>query len=69
MASNEAFLSIQPFEVAIHDAAIADLKQLLRAARIGPETLENTTHGDPSYGVSRSWVLDTREYWLNTYDW
>lgn len=69
MASTEGSLDIRPFEAAVSDEALGELKQLLRLARIGPATLENTTHADPSYGVSRSWVQDAREYWLNEYDW
>jgi microsomal epoxide hydrolase len=67
--SDGVALSIRPFKAAAPDKALADLKQLLRIARIGPETLENTTHADVSYGISRAWVQDAREYWLGTYDW
>ena len=69
MASSEDYLDIRPFKAAVSDEALADLKHLLRTARVGPPTLENTTDADPSLGVSRSWVQNAREYWLTKYDW
>lgn len=55
--------------MSVSEEAITDFKQLLRLAKIGPATLENSTKASPAYGLSREWTENAREYWLNNYDW
>ena len=65
-----ATLELQSFEVAYPQEALDDLSGALRSSRIAPETYENvSTHGDRRFGVSRQWILEAKEHWLNNFDW
>lgn len=69
MASFSGKLEARPFQVSVSEEALSEVKQLLKLAKIGPATLENTTKASPAYGVSRAWTEDAREYWMSKYDW
>ena len=63
--------SLKPAKFVAHtpDQQLSDFKTLLRLSPIGPETYENTTRSDGQYGISRKWLIETKDYWLNKYDW
>jgi hypothetical protein len=56
MSPFQGHLKLQEFKVLIPDQDLEDFKTLLSLFKIGPETFENTS-GDPSYGLSHSWVV------------
>ena len=47
---------------------IQDFKTFVKASKIGPETYENL-HPDGGFGISRQWLSDAKDAWLNTFDW
>lgn len=57
-----------PFQVAVPDEQIAELKTLVKLAKIAPPTLEKQQQ-DRRYGVTSDWLTTMREKWLNDYDW
>lgn len=60
--------SAKPFTLNIPDKEFSEWKQLLELSKIAPETWEGS-HEDGRYGVSRGWLIDAKDYWLNQYDW
>ena len=63
--------ALKPTRLVTHipDQQLSDFKTLLRLSPIGPETYENTTRTDGQYGIERKWLIETKDYWLNKYDW
>ncbi|KAJ5689234.1 hypothetical protein N7462_003626 [Penicillium macrosclerotiorum] len=57
-----------PFTLCIPNDDYKQFQELLRISRIGPLTWENQ-HKDRRYGVPREWLVSTKEYWLNQFDW
>lgn len=60
--------SAKPFTLNIPDQDIQDWHQLLKLSKLAPETWEGSQE-DGRYGVTRKWLSETRDYWLNTYSW
>ncbi|KAJ4988845.1 epoxide hydrolase 6 [Stagonosporopsis vannaccii] len=60
--------SAKPFTLNISDQDIDEWRQLLRLSKLAPETWEGSQE-DRRYGVTRKWLAETKEYWLNTYSW
>ncbi|KAF2470951.1 epoxide hydrolase-like protein [Lindgomyces ingoldianus] len=60
--------SAKPFTLAISDKDYSEFKQLLQLSKIGPVTWESQQE-DRRYGVTHKWVTETKNYWLNQYDW
>ena len=58
----------RPFKIGFPDDDLRDLQSLLDRSRINHETFENT-RADRSLGITRSWMLETVEYWKNKFDW
>lgn len=58
----------EPFELHIDDQKLENLKQLLKLSPVAKDTYENQQQ-DRRYGVSRQWLLDTKKYWENQFDW
>lgn len=59
-----------PYNVSISEEKTAELKQLLKLSKIGPETYENR-HAEPTkgkLGLTRQWLLNAKEEWLS-FDW
>ena len=56
---------IIPFEIAIADAAIGDLKRRLAATRM-PDQIADTTW---EYGTDSSYLSELIAYWQNDFDW
>ena len=59
-------LKISDLNVAFPAQKLQDLEDLLRLAKLGPKTYENSG-GD--FGVSYQWMSDAKEYWAKTFDW
>jgi pimeloyl-ACP methyl ester carboxylesterase len=55
----------EPFEIAIDDAVLDDLRDRLRRTRF-PIDVENEDWG---YGVNTAYLRDIVHYWLDGYDW
>lgn len=67
-APSNCSLKLNAFQVHVPDAALKELRQLIEVARIPPTCYENTQQ-DRRFGVTHKWITETRDYWLNTYDW
>ena len=58
-------MNIQPFEIAVPDEALEDLRDRLRRTRWPePETVD-----DCSQGIPLAYVQEVCDYWANEYDW
>jgi microsomal epoxide hydrolase len=60
--------SAKEFTLNIPEKDISEWKQLLELSKIAPNTWESQQE-DGRYGVSRQWLIDTKDYWLNKFDW
>jgi pimeloyl-ACP methyl ester carboxylesterase len=60
--------SAKPFTLNISDSDLSDFKALLKASKLGPDTWEGRQE-DRRFGVTRQWLSDAKDYWLNQYDW
>ncbi|KAK3071411.1 hypothetical protein LTR53_008688 [Teratosphaeriaceae sp. CCFEE 6253] len=56
-----------PFEVAIPDEQLQELKTLVKSARIGQQTYENSLP-DRRLGITRDWLVEAKNAWLD-FDW
>ncbi|WVQ81621.1 hypothetical protein IAT38_003745 [Cryptococcus sp. DSM 104549] len=59
---------ITPFRLSIPDKDIADLTQLIGLSRIPKETYENVTAEEHKFGVTREWLVKTKDAWAS-FDW
>src|SRR5690348_5446344 len=57
--------TIQPFEIHVDDAVLADLRARLANARIADQ-IEGTGW---EYGIPLDYLTDLVGYWRDTYDW
>lgn len=57
-----------PFQLRIDDGKLQEFKTLLKLSPIAKETYENL-QDDGKFGVSRKWVQDAKDYWMNEFDW
>ncbi|CAN9340550.1 unnamed protein product [Alternaria alternata] len=60
--------SAKPFTLNVSDQDISEWRQLLQLSKLAPETYEGRQE-DRRFGVSRKWLSDAKDYWLNKYDW
>lgn len=58
----------ESFKLKIADAKLSQLKQLVELSPIAPATWENQ-HVDRRFGVSRSWLIDAKKQWLESFNW
>ncbi|RTE77778.1 hypothetical protein BHE90_007731 [Fusarium euwallaceae] len=58
----------RPFTLRIPDEDCSQLRELLGLSRVGPKTWENQ-HEDGRYGIPHQWLISTKDYWLNKFDW
>ncbi|OLN84907.1 putative epoxide hydrolase 4 [Colletotrichum chlorophyti] len=58
----------KPFTLSVPDEEYSQFQQLLRLSRIGPPTWESN-HQNGRYGVPHQWLVSTKDYWLNKFDW
>lgn len=63
-----ATLQVEPYTVAVPDAALEELRTALQVARIAPPTYENSQE-DRRFGLTREWVVQAKERWSNGFDW
>lgn len=63
-SSNAA--TISPFTFTVPEANLTAAATLLRNAPVVQPTWENSS---PDHGISRDWLLDARDFWLNEFDW
>jgi microsomal epoxide hydrolase len=59
---------IIPFKCTIPVDEIDDFQTLLELSKVAVPTYENQQE-DRRFGVSAKWLSDTKDYWLNKYDW
>lgn len=60
--------SAKPFTLNISDQDLSEWRQLLQLSRLPPDTWEGRQE-DRRFGVTRKWLSETKDYWLNQYDW
>lgn len=60
--------SAKPFTLNVSDQDLSEWRQLLQLSRLAPDTWEGRQE-DRRFGVSRKWLEEAKEYWLNKYDW
>jgi microsomal epoxide hydrolase len=60
--------SAKPFTLHISDQDLSEWRQLLQLSRLAPESWEGRQE-DRSFGVTRKWLSEAKDYWLNKYDW
>jgi hypothetical protein len=58
----------QPFKAAISQDAIDEMKTLIKYGKIATPSYENQ-QADGRYGITRDWLIEAKDYWLNKYDW
>jgi pimeloyl-ACP methyl ester carboxylesterase len=67
-----ASLKPKPFKAHVSDQDLSDFKQLLKLSKIGPKTYENSiadVKDFTSFGITRDWLAQTKQYWETKYDW
>ena len=62
---SESDESITPFQIAISDAALADLRERLQRTRL-PDQMPGTGW---DYGTDTAWLKSLLDYWRNDFDW
>ncbi|KAF2737153.1 epoxide hydrolase-like protein [Polyplosphaeria fusca] len=60
--------SAKPFTLNISENDFSEFKQLLKLSKIGPVTWEGV-QDDRRFGLTHKWITETKDYWLNKYDW
>lgn len=63
---------IEPFELHIPETRLQDFRTLLKLSPIGPATWENqasTKAEGRNFGITRDWLVDAKETWLEKFDW
>lgn len=60
--------SAKPFTLNISDQDLSEWRQLLQLSKLPPDTWEGRQE-DRRFGVSRKWLSEAKDYWLNQYDW
>ncbi|KAK5174282.1 uncharacterized protein LTR77_001362 [Saxophila tyrrhenica] len=69
---SKASLKVEPFNAHVSDLQLEGLKFLLQVSPIGPETYENKVadvNSYTSFGITRSWLEEAKQHWLEKYDW
>lgn len=61
-------IPIKPHTFSVPSEDIAELRTLLKSARLTKRSYENSTE-EVYLGVKRDWVEEARRYWLEEYDW
>lgn len=58
----------QDFVVNFPQTELDDLRSLIAASRVGPDTFEGFQQ-DRKYGVSAQWLRDAKTSWLEDFNW
>ncbi|KAK4503298.1 hypothetical protein PRZ48_006726 [Zasmidium cellare] len=62
--------NIKPFQLAIPETEVNDMKSLLKLSRLAGPVYENSLPGGKSHlGVRRDWLADAKRVWENDFDW
>lgn len=60
--------SAEPFTLKVSDEDYSEWRQLLQLSKLAPDTWEGRQQ-DRRFGPTRAWLADTKDYWLNSFDW
>jgi microsomal epoxide hydrolase len=60
--------SAKPFTLNVSDQDLSEWRQLLQLSKLAPETWEGQQQ-DRRFGVTRQWLSEAKDHWLNKYDW
>lgn len=60
--------SAKPFTLNVPEKDFSEFTQLLQLSKLGPVTYENQQE-DRRFGVTHKWMTETKDYWLNKFDW
>lgn len=63
-----ATLDTRPFKAHADEDKIQHFKKLLELSPVAPPVFENTNAGR-NYGVTRDWLINAKDAWLNDFDW
>jgi len=63
-----ARITPEDFTVAFPQTELDDLRSLITASRVGPETFEGLQQ-DRKYGITTQWLRDAKTTWLEEFDW
>ena len=63
-----ALVTPKPFEVAIPDKVLSDMRTLLELSPIADPTYENS-FSDRRLGIDREWLVKAKQTWLTSFDW
>jgi microsomal epoxide hydrolase len=61
--------SIQPFQISISDAALADLAERLQRTRLPDPLVNQQADSDWAYGTDMAWLNSLLNYWRDDFDW
>ena len=64
----KATLHAAPFNVSFPDATVEEMKLLIKASKLAPETYESSL-SDRKYGVTREWMINAKHQWENNFNW
>jgi len=63
-------LNLKPFKAHVDEQKLQDFKTLIKLSPIAPANYENSDKSvDRRYGVSRDWIANAKDHWLNSFDW
>ena len=60
--------NVEPFTAHVPNGELMAFKEVLRHSKIIAPSYENTQE-DRRYGVTRAWMANAKEYWLDKFDW
>jgi microsomal epoxide hydrolase len=58
----------EDFVVEFPKTELDDLRSLIAASRVGPETFEGL-QPDRKYGIDARWLQSAKDFWLDEFDW
>lgn len=63
-------IDIKRFTAHVDEQKLQDFKTLVKLSPIAPANYENSDKSvDRRYGVSRDWIANAKDQWLNNFDW
>ena len=63
-----ATLDVQPFTAHVAEDKLKHFEKLLQLSPIAVHSFENTSN-DRRYGLTRAWLQNAKNVWLNDFDW
>lgn len=58
----------EPLTLHVPETDLSEFRELVKLSKVGSSTWWNRQN-DPQYGVSREWLIQAKEAWLNNFDW